>query len=130
MKICPNCNTANVDTVNFCTQCGRPLGDVPVTPQKQHAAVGNDDNIFALASLILGIFSIITYWAAYFNVLSLLAGIVGILLGIKARNSILPGEKGRGLANAGFVCSVIGVIFCCIGVFTCTLCSVCSTYMH
>lgn len=130
MKICPDCSTVNTNTTKFCTNCGRSLENVPLQTDSRQTPMENDVQIFAIAALVLGIFSIITYWATYFNVLSLLAGVVGVILGIKARNMIPIGKKGRGLANTGFVCSVIGVVLSFIGVFTCTLCAVCTQYIN
>ena len=63
----------------------------------------------AIAALVLGIVSIVlanmyTFW------LALPAGIVGIVIGRKARTLTMDGhKKGNGIATAGFICSIIGV---------------------
>jgi len=56
----------------------------------------------AVASLVLGILSIVTFWA-WFLVVPL--SIVGIILGALGRRSV----SRRGIAIAGLVCSIIGL---------------------
>ncbi len=57
--------------------------------------------------------------------------IVGIVLGVQARNAIATGVQGRGLATAGFVCSIIatvlvGIAVACSACSACVSCGVCS----
>jgi len=54
----------------------------------------------ATASLVLGILSLI--------LCGLPLGIIGIVLGVQARNAMPEGTPGRGKATAGLVCSIIG----------------------
>lgn len=57
----------------------------------------------ATASLILGIVSIVAG--------SIVAAIIGLILGIKARNEAhLAGVQPSGKAMAGIICSVIGIV--------------------
>jgi|GEM_PF-923902 len=75
-------------------------------------------NGYAIASLVLGILSIV--FALFgkkiiVDILALVMGIVGVVLGAKARK-----ESQTGLATAGFVCSLIGLILSAIG-FVCIL---------
>lgn len=78
------------------------------------------NNSFAIASLVLGIISIICGCIAfikygYVALIGVVAAIVGIVLGAKARK-----ESQTHLATAGFVCSIIGLVFCAIG-FVCII---------
>ena len=57
----------------------------------------------ATASLVLGIVSIV--------LCSLLFGIIGVVLGVQARNMMPEGTPGRGKATAGLVCSIIGCVW-------------------
>lgn len=73
---------------------------------------------YAIASLVLGILSIIFAVfgkRVFVEIIALVMGIVGIVLGAKARK-----EAQTGMATAGFVCSLIGVILAGIG-FVCVL---------
>ena len=64
----------------------------------------------ATASLVLGILSLICVFFGHGAILGLVFGIVGVVLGAKARK-----ESQTGTATAGFVCSLIGLIICAIG---------------
>ncbi|MEA4853113.1 MAG: hypothetical protein VB082_02420 [Christensenella sp.] len=63
----------------------------------------NNNNTLAIIALILGIVSLVC--AFLFWPVGLICGIVGLILGSKARKSA-PG----GMATAGFVLSIIGLI--------------------
>ena len=70
----------------------------------------------ATASLVLGILSIVMFWCCY-GVIGLILGIIGLILGNKAvslyRQS--PGmysEASYKNANAGKICSIIGLALC------------------
>lgn len=63
----------------------------------------------AVAALVLGIASIVLA-NMYTFLLALPAGIVGIVIGRKAKGLTASGQKkGYGMANAGFICSIVGV---------------------
>lgn len=70
---------------------------VPQNPNK-----GN-----ATASLVLGILSIVFSATGIGFILS----IIGLVLGVKSMKGYQNGEPGRGVAVAGFVCSIIGLVF-------------------
>lgn len=70
---------------------------VPQNPNK-----GN-----ATASLVLGILSIVFSATGIGFILS----IIGLVLGVKSMKGYQNGESGRGVAVAGFVCSIIGLVF-------------------
>ncbi|MFH1683058.1 MAG: hypothetical protein ABIA37_04640 [Candidatus Woesearchaeota archaeon] len=63
----------------------------------------DESNGIGIASLVLGIVSIVFCWAAVFG---LAAGILGLILSMKQRKIC-----SNGIATAGFVTSIIGTIF-------------------
>jgi hypothetical protein len=56
----------------------------------------------AVAGLVLGILSLVTWWVLY---VGLPISIVGIIMGALGRRSV----SRRGIATAGLVCSIIGL---------------------
>jgi hypothetical protein len=56
----------------------------------------------AVAGLVLGILSLVTWWFLY---VGLPIAIVGIIMGALGRRSV----SRRGIATAGLVCSIIGL---------------------
>ena len=60
----------------------------------------------AIASLVLGIVSILSCCCVY---LSVVAGVVGVVLAILSKNKS-KNNKFEGLAIAGLICSIIGVV--------------------
>ena len=77
----------------------------------------------AIVALVCGIVSIVACWIPYFNLVSLILGIVGIVFGVKGRKEAPAGKTG--MATAGMVCSIIGTALSAIGFISCTLCVVC-----
>lgn len=71
----------------------------------------------AVASLVLGIVSVVLCWTGWFSIVSLALGIVGIVLATKSRT----GEQ-RSMATAGLVLSIIGVVLSGL-VFLCAICA-------
>lgn len=72
----------------------------------------------SIASLVLGILSIVSVFTGIGAILGIIFGIVGIVLGNKA---LKIGEDGK--AKAGKVCSIIGlclsgatILFCLLGI--------------
>lgn len=69
----------------------------------------------AVTSLVIGLVGLfISIFAPVLEgipaIFGLILCIVGIVIGAKARNRIPVGVSGRGVATAGFVCSIIGAI--------------------
>lgn len=69
---------------------------------------------YSLWSLILGIASIVLVFSGILGIIGIAAGVVGLILGGKARKMLPEGQ--RGMATAGFVCSIVGLGICAIGV--------------
>lgn len=117
---CKNCGTENTDEAKFCKNCGQPMEEVqpeqtaePVTEEVQAAetadSVTDDSEIpestgTAIASMILGIASIVLCCSSF---LGLIAGIIAIVLAQKERNS---GRAENGYVKAGLICGIIGAI--------------------
>lgn len=69
------------------------------------AVMHNQTNTNAITSLIFGILSIVI------PILGLILGIIGIVFSRKAVKEInYTNENGRGIATAGLICSIIGII--------------------
>ena len=77
----------------------------------------NKGNGTAIASLVLGIISIVCVFFGYGALLGLVLGVVGIVLGATARK-----EAQTGMATAGFVCSIIGTVICAAGIVCAIAC--------
>lgn len=75
----------------------------------------------AVASLVLGILSILSWviglFTGFFSIFGFIFGLIGTILGAKARK-----ECQTGTATAGFVCSLIGLILSCIGLICAIAC--------
>ena len=85
-----------------------------------------ETNVTAIIALILGItgnvFVIVAPFLANFPALiGLIVSIVAVVFGVKARNQTPKGCPGRGMATAGMVCGIIGIILGAIA----TICAVC-----
>lgn len=72
----------------------------------------------ATASLVLGIISLICALFGYSAILGLILGIIGVVLGAKARKI-----NQTGVATAGFVCSLIGLILCGVAIVCVVACA-------
>lgn len=74
-------------------------------------------NGLAIASLVLGIVSIVFSFIGLSIPLGLIVGIVGIILGVMARK-----KNPCGMATAGLVLSIIGTILCALMFIACAAC--------
>ena len=71
----------------------------------------------SIASLVLGLISLLCAWFGYGALISVITGIIGIILGIKG-NKI----QQTGMGTAGIVLSIIGLVLSIIVFFACVLC--------
>lgn len=71
----------------------------------------------AVASLVLGIVSLVFIFTGQGALIGIVAGIVGLILGISARK-----ERPSGMATAGIVLSIIGLALCVISFLACIAC--------
>ena len=82
-------------------------------------------NSKATFSLVLGIASISLGWAGLGAILGIITGIAGLVLGIKARRELLPERSSQ--ANAGFFCSIAGLVISSLIFLACMCACVAST---
>lgn len=73
------------------------------TDPKKHDAVKNPSKGFAIASMVLGICSIVFVCIPF---ISIPCGVVGLVLGYK---SIMQMRDGWAMAKAGFITSIVGL---------------------
>ncbi|OUP84189.1 hypothetical protein B5F07_08620 [Lachnoclostridium sp. An169] len=72
-----------------------------------------------VGSLVLGIISIVIgLFGGGLGWLGAILGIIGIILGSQGKK--IPEQKG--LASAGFVCSIIGTVLCLLMYIACIAC--------
>lgn len=71
----------------------------------------------AVASMVLGIVSIVFSFIGGLNFVGLVVGIVGLVLGILAKK-----KAPSGMATAGIVCSIIGIVLTALVLIACAAC--------
>lgn len=74
----------------------------------------------AIASLVLGIISLVCIFFGYGALLGIASGVVGLVLGINSNK-----EGKTGMATAGIVMSAIGLGLCAISFIACIACVGC-----
>jgi hypothetical protein len=99
-------------------------GQQPYYPQQAGAPYQQDhpSKGAAVASLVLGIISLVVAWFGWGAIVAIIMSIIGIVLGINARKQLLP-EQGRGMATAGLVCSIIALALSAIVFVSCVICA-------
>ena len=84
--------------------------DPPSAATSGHGHVAPQDTGLAVASLVLGVFSICTVWIPFVGLIAWILAPLGLILGLVALKR--PTGPGRGVAIAGVVCSAIGLLGC------------------
>lgn len=79
----------------------------------------------AVASLVLGILSIVFAFVPYMSLVGGICGIVGIILAVLGKKE----PQKAGLATGGLVCSIVGTILCLIFYVACVGCIGCAVGM-
>ena len=74
---------------------------------------------YAIASLVLGILSIITCRAI---ILPIICGVLALVFSMKSKKEFPLGYPGRRIAEAGFILSIIGLAFVTLIVFFGSIC--------
>jgi hypothetical protein len=99
--MCVRCGSTSPISANNCKACGMPFTMEGTTVE----AAGNS-NGYAVASLVLGIIGIPASCAISPSVLAIILGIVGY------NQTTAEGAQsgGRGMAIAGIVCGVLGIV--------------------
>jgi len=112
---CPNCGTQNEDQAEYCASCNyyfEPRGDVEEYAEEyaEPVMIEKRTSGLAVAALVLGILSI----ALLCIIIGFIPGILGIIFGAIALGQIKKEPQviqGRGLAIAGIITSIIGILF-------------------
>lgn len=78
----------------------------------------NKTNPKAVASLVLGIISLVFIFFGTFAFIGMILAIVGLILGISAKK-----EQPTGLATAGIVLSIVGLAICAVTFIACLACT-------
>ena len=76
----------------------------------------------AVAALVLGIIGIVFSWFPAV-VIGVPLAIIGIILGIVARKNATATAQPTGMATAGLVVSIIGLVFATLSTITCMACA-------
>lgn len=76
-----------------------------------------------VASLVLGIVSIVCSFFGYGAIVGVILGIAGVILGAIGRKNVYK----QGVATAGLVCSIIGLVLSSILFIACVACVGCAS---
>ena len=81
----------------------------------------------AVAGLVLGIVGIVLgFLGTYFSIVALPVAIVGLCLSVSGGKGLKAAGQPHGVATAGLVLGIIGVVLTAIFFFTCGLCTICA----
>ena len=99
--LCPRCQALSPITANNCKSCGMPF-----TMEGTTLEASGTSNGFCVASLVLGIIGLPAACAVIPSVLAIVFGIIGYN---QVSKSGMEGG-GKGMAIAGMICGVIGLV--------------------
>lgn len=111
---CIHCGEKILDGASFCTKCGAKVvftetfGQTKQQESQQSKATG-----FAVASMILGIISILICAVMFF---SLPSGILGIVFSSKCKKA----GNNSGMAKAGMITGTVGLCLTVLNLMLCT----------
>lgn len=78
-----------------------------------------------IISIVCGGVAIVCSFTTYLTILGIAAGIVGLILSVKAKKSFQDAGQTSPLPTVGLVLSIVGLVLSVIFFFTCTLCAIC-----
>jgi hypothetical protein len=105
-------------------QYGYPMPPEP--PDARYGAAPPNAKGFAIASMVLGIVSIVFGVSGVFLITSL----IGLILAITSRKYYqLAGLRPNGMGTAGLVLNIIGLVFNGIMVLACMVCAAAMPFM-
>lgn len=77
----------------------------------------------AIASLVLGIVSLVSICFGYFSFIGIVCAIIGLIFAIQIRKAgELEGFKPSGMATAGLILNIIGLGLCALVLIACIAC--------
>ena len=79
----------------------------------------------AIIGIVCGAVAIVFSFIIYANIVGLAAGIVGIVLAIKAKKSFEGAGEASPLPKIALILAIVGTVLSAIFFFTCTLCAIC-----
>lgn len=83
------------------------------------------NKVLGIVAIVLGAIAIFTFYVPFFNIVSLIAAIVGLVLAILSKKSFKETGTTSPIPTIGLVLSIVGLVLACIGFFTCTVCTTC-----
>ncbi len=84
----------------------------------------DDGKKLSIAALVLGILGIVGGWIPVVCYFTTVCAILGVIFGVKGRKKSIAAEgKASGLATAGLVLGIIGVVFAVLGLICTVICS-------
>lgn len=87
-------------------------------------AVADEGKGWSIAALVLGILGIVGGWFPVVCYFTTICAILGVVFGVKGRKmSVAANGKASGLATAGLVLGIIGVVFAALGLICTAVCS-------
>lgn len=115
---CPNCGKQSPDEATVCTECGLKFGPVSTEPVYDPAINAYRQPVYipatipgkgvSIASLVLGIISVVFFLTAY---IAAAIAVVGLVLGIYGKSKSKKLGLPNGSATAGIACSSV-----CLGI--------------
>ncbi len=105
---CPYCGATTNENQSHCTNCGASLTAQPTQPTQvsQPTANRSPGLGFAIASMVLGIVSLVLFCIIY---VAIPCAIVGVALGGVALNKAKKAQAKSGMAVAGITCSCVAL---------------------
>ena len=79
--------------------------------------MNNNSNGKAVTSLVLGIVSLVFIFFGTYSIIGMILAIIGLVFGVNAKK-----ESPSGVATAGFVLNIIGLILCALSFIACAIC--------
>jgi hypothetical protein len=102
-------------------QYGYPIP--PETPEMHYMASPPNAKGFAIASMVIGIVSVCISSTLVLDFIFVVASIIGLVLAVTSKKRYqMAGLRPHGMATAGLVLNIIGLVFNGIGFLACMAC--------